>query len=76
MIDADRPVIEFTADDRCDRCGAQAMVLAQNSATGGEFLFCGHHIRENQTALRAAGYELTVDGYQAEQAGYTEAVLV
>lgn len=70
MIDQDRPVIEFSAADRCDRCGAQALVLAQNSETGSEFLFCGHHIKEHKDALREAGYELTADGVQAEQAGF------
>lgn len=70
MIDADRPVIEFTAADRCDRCGAQALVLAQHSGTGSEFLFCGHHIREHKDKLREDGYELTADGVLTEQAGF------
>lgn len=77
MIDADRPVIELTAADRCDRCGAQAIVTAKNGESGGELLFCAHHIRENKDALRQAGYELTVDGVLAEVAGYSnEAALV
>lgn len=76
MIDVDRPVIELTAADRCDRCGAQAIVLAQNSETGSEFVFCAHHIKENKDGLRAAGYFLTLDGYQAQQAGYDEELIL
>lgn len=30
--------------DRCDRCGAQAMVRA--TLVNGELYFCGHHGRE------------------------------
>lgn len=33
----------FTAQDRCDRCGAQAQVRATFAA--GDLLFCGHHGR-------------------------------
>jgi len=36
--------VEFTAQDRCDRCGAQAKVRAK--LLSGELLFCGHHARE------------------------------
>jgi len=41
--------VEFTAQDRCDRCGAQAKVRAK--LTSGELLFCGHHAREIGTPL-------------------------
>ncbi len=34
--------VSLTAADRCDRCGAAAVVRATLSA-GGELLFCGHH---------------------------------
>ncbi len=34
----------LTAMDRCDKCGAQAMVRAK--LLGGELYFCGHHARE------------------------------
>lgn len=77
MIDEVNPVIELTAADRCDGCGAQAIVLAKNEDTGSELLFCAHHIRESKTKLRELGYTLTADGFQAEQAGFgSEAVLV
>ncbi len=37
--------------DRCDRCGAQAYVRAVLAA-GGELLFCAHHARAVEDALR------------------------
>jgi hypothetical protein len=43
----------FTAADRCDRCGAQAKVLALLVA--GPLLFCRHHGVEYYDALTAAG---------------------
>src|SRR5664279_103760 len=36
----------LTTADRCDRCGAAAMVRAV-LPTGGELLFCGHHANEH-----------------------------
>jgi ribosomal protein L37E len=40
----------LTADDRCDRCGAQAYVQAELLA-GAELLFCAHHARQYQDKL-------------------------
>jgi hypothetical protein len=40
----------FTTLDRCDRCCAQARVLALLH-TGGELFFCGHHGRIHRPAL-------------------------
>jgi hypothetical protein len=40
----------LTAADRCDRCGAAALVLAV-LPTGGELLFCGHHANEHSERL-------------------------
>ena len=47
---------ELTAADRCDRCGAAAVVRAVLPG-GGELLFCGHHAREHSARLEelAAG---------------------
>lgn len=42
----------LTAEDRCDRCGAQAYLRVE-LASGGELLFCGHHAREHGDALKA-----------------------
>ena len=40
----------FTALDRCDRCGAQAFMRAVLSS--GDLLFCAHHGRAHESALR------------------------
>jgi hypothetical protein len=37
--------------DRCDRCGAQAYVLAELPG-GSQLLFCGHHWSTHEAALR------------------------
>ena len=42
-----RPAL--TALDRCDRCGAQALVRA--TLAHGDLLFCGHHARQHAEAL-------------------------
>lgn len=39
----------LTALDRCDRCGAQALVRA--TLAHGDLLFCGHHARQHSEAL-------------------------
>ncbi len=44
----------LTAQDRCDRCGAQAYVRATLPG-GTELLFCGHHGNEHRPALLKAG---------------------
>ena len=41
---------ELTAEDRCDRCGAQAYIRAR-LVSGGELLFCAHHGRQHIPAL-------------------------
>ncbi|GAB2544650.1 hypothetical protein GCM10027268_18390 [Brachybacterium huguangmaarense] len=47
----------LTAHDRCDRCGAQAYVKVVLSA-GGELLFCAHHARAHEDALRPLAAEV------------------
>jgi hypothetical protein len=47
----------LTPQDRCDRCGAAAHVLAL-LRTGGELLFCGHHARQHRPRLDSIGAEL------------------
>jgi len=42
---------EFTALDRCDKCGAQAKVRA--ILLNGDLMFCGHHAREISEKLIA-----------------------
>jgi hypothetical protein len=41
----------LTRRDRCDRCGAAA-VLRAVLRSGGLLLFCGHHAREHGPRLR------------------------
>lgn len=45
-------VSPLTAADRCDRCGAQAYVRVV-MLSGGELLFCAHHAREYEPALKS-----------------------
>lgn len=42
----------LTAHDRCDRCGAQAVVRTV-MRSGLDLLWCGHHSREYAAALAA-----------------------
>lgn len=46
----------FTATERCDRCGAQAYVRVKLGS--GELLFCGHHAKEYDHALRRVAIEI------------------
>ena len=41
----------LTAQDRCDRCGAQAYVRA-TMESGFDLLMCAHHFHENEARLR------------------------
>jgi hypothetical protein len=45
------PSAPLTAEDRCDRCGAQAYLRVE-LASGGELLFCAHHAREHGEKLK------------------------
>lgn len=45
------PTPALTAEDRCDRCGAQAYLRVELQ-NGGELLFCAHHAREHGDKLR------------------------
>lgn len=47
----------LTAADRCDRCGARAYVRVVLPG-GGELLFCAHHGRAHEAALRAREAEI------------------
>jgi hypothetical protein len=49
----------FTAADRCDRCGAQAHLLA--SMINGILLFCRHHGHKYEKALLDQGAFLEED---------------
>jgi hypothetical protein len=43
--------------DRCDRCGARALVRAVMPG-GGDLFFCAHHGREHATRLREVAVEI------------------
>jgi hypothetical protein len=45
-VDTKAPITSF---DRCDKCGAQAMVRA--TLIAGQLYFCGHHAREVGSTL-------------------------
>jgi hypothetical protein len=48
---------ELSAEDRCDRCGAQAYVrVVLNS--GSELLFCHHHAKAHDDKLREVAAEI------------------
>jgi len=51
------------ATNRCDRCGAQALVMVLMEAS--ELLFCNHHAHKYQTALLAQGGLIVEDDREA-----------
>ncbi|GLU48048.1 DUF7455 domain-containing protein [Nocardiopsis ansamitocini] len=51
------PTQPLTAADRCDRCGAQAYVRVVLSS-GGELLFCAHHMRKHDDSIRKIASEI------------------
>lgn len=63
MMTATAPAL--TAQDRCDRCGAQAYTAYVLS--GMDLLMCAHHNREHGDALIAKGATLTIDNTAALQ---------
>jgi hypothetical protein len=56
---------QLTAADRCDRCGARAYVRVTLPG-GGELLFCAHHGRAHQDALRARAAEIQDESHTLE----------
>jgi hypothetical protein len=52
----------FAVTDRCDRCSARATTRVVLSS-GGELVFCDHHLRGHRAALAAlaARFERHVD---------------
>lgn len=59
-------VVEFTAHDRCDTCGAQAKAKA-TMESGNDLLFCGHHINRFEAVLVSQGAR--IERGAAEYAG-------
>lgn len=64
MVDTDLPLIEFTALDRCDRCGAQAYTLAKRDDMPTELMFCLHHSKRYREIMMDEGWTI-VDDYEA-----------
>lgn len=46
----------LTLQDRCDRCGAQAFILAKGMQ--GELYFCGHHYNKTKDAINSWAFEV------------------
>jgi len=65
MIDTKNPSIEFTAEDRCDRCGAQALSSYKKEAL--ELLFCLHHAKRHNLALECSGWTAYFDFAEIER---------
>ena len=49
--------VPLTAADRCDRCGAQALVRVYLES-GSPLQFCGHHFREHEDRLRTIALDV------------------
>lgn len=76
MLDTDLALIEFSALDRCDGCGARAYSAARRDDMPGELLFCIHHRREHKDMLLDNGWEI-IDGTEAlEQLADNEGITV
>lgn len=56
MTTAVKPVPLRRQEDRCDKCRAEAFMLAQKADS--VLLFCGHHGREYRTNLEFDGWEV------------------
>jgi len=51
----------LTAEDRCDRCGARALVKSTLQNNGGDLLWCGHHWSDFGDAIKARDGVIIVD---------------
>lgn len=71
MVDENNPVIEFTANSRCDGCGAQAYTVAQHDELG-ELMFCAHHSFDVRQKLFDDGWTITDDAAGLADIGYDE----
>ena len=54
----------LTAEDRCDRGGARATTRVRFDG-GAELLFCGHHARKYDIAVRAVATDVFTPEQQA-----------
>ena len=65
--------VSFTAHDRCDRCGSQALAVARKAGLV-DLLFCNHHKDKHEDALLDNGWEVVFD--QATYESYRQPVAV
>ena len=56
----------LTLNDRCDSCGAAALVKV--SGVSGELMFCGHHYKkhENSEAMKKFAFEVIDERWTIE----------
>ena len=74
MIDTKNPSMEFTAHDRCDRCGSQAYSAYKKENL--ELLFCLHHAKRHNLALECSGWQAYFDFVAIERLVEPERVTV
>lgn len=60
VVEVDRRPRELTAQDRCDRCSARAMVETVMLG-GGALLWCSHHYAAFETSLAGLGAQVVAD---------------
>lgn len=65
--------VSFSALDRCDRCGSQALAVARKEGLA-DLLFCNHHKERYEPALIAQGFQVVFD--RATYESYREPVAV
>lgn len=58
-------MLNLTAQDRCDRCGARAAYVATKPGLA-DLMFCGHHYRAHKDKLIEQYWLIETDETQAE----------
>lgn len=56
-----KPLVNLTAADRCDQCGAQAYVAVKFRRLPTELLFCASHFATHGDAMKAQGGRVILD---------------
>jgi hypothetical protein len=60
VVEIDGRERELTAEDRCDRCFARALVETVMLG-GGVLMWCAHHYASYQNSLRDLGARIVAD---------------
>lgn len=60
MVTDDVEMVTFTAHDRCDGCGVQALAVAKKEGHA-DLLFCWHHKEKHGERLLDLGWEVIED---------------